>query len=313
MKPAKAAWGYGLIVVIYLTMLFWADSQKGFFEFLPTALSQLPVLMFLALVSFGLRYARWFYLLRLAGNHVPVWRGWLAYLAGFAFTATPGKVGELVRIRYFGRLQVDASRVMSAFVFERALDLVVVLCLASLWVVDRKMLGLAAAFVFVLLLAVGWVMLRPDGLGASAAVFAARGWLRTARLLDFVAEALKGCRLWLKPWPLLVSVLLGLGAWSVTAYAFVHLLGALRLDVPWLAGFSAYPLAMLTGAASMLPGGVGSTEAAIVVQLQWQGVPVATALLAAVVVRLGTLWFSVVCGLMAVLVLELKGPQKPPL
>ena len=306
MKLVKAAWVYGLIVGIYLMILLWVDAQKGFIELLPTALRQLPALMFFALVSFGLRYARWFYLLRLAGSHVSVWQGWLAYLSGFAFTATPGKVGELVRIRYFGRLQVNASRVMSAFVFERALDLVVVLVLASLWVVDHKMFGMAAAFVFVTLLIVGSAMLKPDLLIASAAVFAVRGWLRLARLLDFVADALKGCRVWLKPWPLLVSVLLGLGAWSVTAFALVHLLGALSLELPWLAAFSAYPLAMLAGAASMLPGGLGSTEATIVVQLRWHGVPIASALLAAVVVRLGTIWFSVLSGLMAVLILEVQ-------
>jgi len=310
MNLGKAAWGYGLIVLIYLAILLWVDAQKGICEFLPTILRELPVLIFLALVSFGLRYARWFYLLRLAGSHVPVGRGWLAYLSGFAFTATPGKVGELVRIRYFGRLQVNASLVMSAFVFERALDLVVVLGLASLWAVDYKMLGMAAAFVSVFMLTVGWMMLRPDWFDASAGVFAARGWLRIAQLLYFVAEALKSCRVWLKPLPLLVSVVLGLGAWSVTAYTFVHLLGTLSLELPWPAAFSAYPLAMLVGAASMLPGGVGSTEAAIVVQLKWQGVPVATTLLAAVVVRLGTLWFSVFLGFASIFILSKWQNQK---
>lgn len=312
MKHGKAVWAYGLIVVIYLAMLLYVDAKKGFWEFLPTALAQLPVLMSLALLSFGLRYVRWFYLLRLSGCHVPVWRGWLAYLSGFAFTATPGKVGELVRIRYFGRLQVDASRVMSAFVFERALDLVVVLGLASLWVADHQMLGLAAAFVGVILLIVCLVVLRPAWTGALGAGLAVRGWLRLARLLQFMAEAFAGCLVWVKPWPLLISVLLGMGAWSFTAYAFVHLLDSLRLDVPWLAAFSGYPLAMLAGAASVMPGGVGSTEAAIVVQLQWHGVPMATALLAAVVVRLGTMWFSVLCGLVAVLMLELQSKKMLP-
>ncbi len=300
MKLGKAAWVYGLILGVYLTMLLLVDARKGFFEFLPLALAQLPVLMSLALLSYGLRYARWFYLLRSCGSHVPLWQGWLAYLSGFAFTATPGKVGELVRIRYFGRLQVNASRVMSAFVFERALDLVVVLGLASLWIADQQMMGLAAAFVCLVLLVVSMLVLRPAWTGALSAGFAARGWVRLARLFDFMADAFAGCRVWLKPWPLLVSVLCGVCAWSVTAYSFVHLLNALRLDVPWLAAFSAFPLAMLAGAASMLPGGVGSTEAAIVVQLQWHGVPEATAFLAAVVVRLGTLWFSVLCGLSAI-------------
>jgi uncharacterized protein (TIRG00374 family) len=306
MKLAKAVWGYGLIIAIYVAMLLLVDTQKGFFEYASMALGQLPVLMALALVSYALRYLRWFLLLRWAGSEVHAWRGWLAYLAGFAFTATPGKVGELIRIRYFGRLHIDASLVMSAFVYERALDLVVVLCLAWLWVVDQEMLFLAAAFVCLFLLAVGWVMFKPGWLGALASSFAAKGWLRLARLLRLVADGLVGCMVWLKPWPLLVSFLLGVGAWSITALAFVYLLNALQLGVPLLAAFSAYPLAMLAGAASMLPGGVGSTEAAIVVQLQWHGVPVATALLAAVVIRVGTMWFSVVCGLVAVLIQEIQ-------
>jgi uncharacterized membrane protein YbhN (UPF0104 family) len=310
MKLAKAVWGYGLIIAIYVAMLLLVDTQKGVFEYAPMALAQLPVLMALALVSFALRYLRWLLLLRWTDRVTPVWRGWLAYVSGFAFTATPGKVGELVRIRYFGRLNADSSLVMSAFVFERALDLVVVLCLASLWVVDQKMLVLAASFVCLFLLALGLVMFQPGWLGALASFFAAKGWLRLARLARLVADGLVGCRVWLKPWPLLVSFLLGVGAWSITDFAFVYLLNALKLDVPLLAAFSAYPLAMLAGAASMLPGGVGSTEAAIVVQLQWHGVPAATALLAAVVVRLGTMWFSVVCGLVAVLIQEIQWTRR---
>lgn len=310
MKLVKVVWGYGLIIAIYITMLLLVDTQKGFFEYAPMALAQLPVLMALALVSYALRYLRWFLLLRWTDHVTPVWQGWLAYLSGFAFTATPGKLGELVRIRYFGRLNANASLVMSVFVFERALDLVVVLCLASLWVVDQQMLVVAASFVCLFLLVLGFVMFHPGWLGASASFFAAKRWLRLAQLLRLVSDGLMGCRVWLKPWPLLVSFLLGVAAWSITALAFVYLLNALQLDVPLLAAFSAYPLAMLAGAASMLPGGVGSTEAVIVVQLKWHGIPVATALLAAVLIRVGTMWFSVLLGLLAILIQELLFVRK---
>jgi uncharacterized protein (TIRG00374 family) len=306
MKLGRLAWVYGLIIAIYLAMLLMVDTQKGFFEYVPTAMAQLPVLLLFALASFVLRYARWFWLLRWAGSEVPVWQGWLAYISGFTFTATPGKVGELVRIRYFGRLHVDGSRVMSAFVFERALDLVVVFCLATLWVVDTQMFVLAAMFVFVFLVLVGLVMYWPKVLEALGMTFIGYGFERFGRLLSFVAKAMAGCAIWLRPVPLLSSFILGLAAWCSTALAFVFLLNALQLHVPFLAAFAAYPLAMLAGAASMLPGGVGSTEAAIVIQLQWHGVPVATALLAAVVVRLGTMWFSVLLGFVSLLYQEFK-------
>jgi uncharacterized membrane protein YbhN (UPF0104 family) len=306
MKLGRLAWGYGLIIAIYMAVLLMMDIQKGFFEYVPTAMAQLPVLLLFALASFVLRYARWFWLLRWAGSEVPVWQGWLAYLSGFAFTATPGKVGELVRIRYFGRLHVDGSRVMSAFVFERALDLVVVFCLATLWVVDSQMLVVATMFVLFFLALVGSVMYKPKALEAVGMAFVDYGFGRVGRLLRFVAQAMAGCVVWLRPVPLLSSLLMGLAAWCSTALAFVFLLNALQLHVPLLAAFAAYPLAMLAGAASMLPGGVGSTEAAIVVQLQWHGVPVATALLAAVVIRLGTMWFSVILGILSLLFQEFK-------
>lgn len=54
----------------------------------------MPGLAAVAFASYGLRYARWHWLLRRAGHGVPAMPGFAGYLAGFAFTATPGKVGE---------------------------------------------------------------------------------------------------------------------------------------------------------------------------------------------------------------------------
>lgn len=297
-------WGYGLIFFIYLLTLLIIDTRKGFFEFLPTAFTHLPVLMSLALISYGLRYIRWFLLLRWAGTVTPLWSGWLAYLSGFALTATPGKIGELLRIRYFGLLDVSSSRVMSAFVLERALDLIVVFCLASLFVVDQEMLGVAAIFVVVFLLIVGSVIFRPAWLRSLGLILDAKGWALLSRLIFFVTQALGDCRIWVRPWPILISIFLGLCAWLVTAYTFVYLIEVMRVEIPALAAFSIYPLALLAGAASMIPGGVGSTEAAIVFQLNLYDVPISIAILVAVIVRLGTMWFSILCGLLAVLIQE---------
>jgi len=67
---------------------------------------------------------------------------------------------------------------------------------------------------------------------------------------------------------------------------------------------SIYPLSMLAGAASMLPGGVGSTEVTIVGLLSMHDVPIGLATLAAVGIRLSSLWFAVVCGFMSLLGME---------
>ena len=310
MRFGKVLAGYGLILLLYLVVLLMADKSKGFFEYGPVALAQLPVLMSMALLSYGLRYVRWYCLLKWSGYPGPVLGGWWAYLSGFALTATPGKVGELLRIRYFSRLGVSADRVMSAFVFERALDLAVVFVLAAMFVADERMFWLAASFVSLFLVALVVAGLYPEILRRLSVFCVQKQWIRSSRLLEFLANVLQGCRAWIRPWPMVISLMIGVAAWSLTSFAFVYLLDRLDIKMPWLAALSTYPMAMLAGAASMLPGGVGSTEAAIVLQLKWHGVDTSVAVLVAVVIRLGTMWFSIFCGFAAILLQEIQFARK---
>lgn len=310
MRFRKVLAGYGLILLLYLIVLLMVDKSKGFFEYGPVALAQLPVLMSLALLSYGLRYVRWYYLLKWSGYPVPVLSGWWAYLSGFALTATPGKVGELLRIRYFGRFGVTADRVMSAFVFERALDLAVVFVLAAMFVVDEHMFWLAASFVSLFLVALVVAGLYPGILMRLSVLCVQKQWMRTSRWFEILANVLRGCRAWIKPWPMVISLMIGAAAWVLTSLAFVYLLNRLDIQMPWLAALSTYPMAMLAGAASMLPGGVGSTEAAIMLQLKWHDIDTSAALLVAVVIRLGTMWFSIFCGFTAIFIQEIKFKSK---
>ncbi len=310
MKLGKVVTWYGLILLLYLVVLLMVDRSRGIFEYGAAAFAQLPVLMSLALFSYGLRYARWYCLLRWSGSPVPLLDGWWAYLSGFALTATPGKIGELLRIRYFDRLGVGADRVISAFVFERALDLVVVILLAAVFIADMSMFWLALSFVSLCLATVVVAGLYPENLKRLSDFCLEKQWSKFSKLFSFLAQVLVGCRCWIKPGPIFVSLVLGAVAWSVTALAFVYLLDSLNIEIPWPAAFSTYPMAMLAGAASMLPGGVGTTEAAIIIQLKWHGVTTATALWVAVVIRLGTMWFSVFCGFFAVLVQEIQFARK---
>jgi len=306
MRFRKVLAGYGLILLLYLVVLLMADKSKGFFEYGPVALAQLPVLISLALLSYGLRYVRWYCLLKWSGYPGPVLGGWWAYLSGFALTATPGKVGELLRIRYFGRLGVSADRVMSAFVFERALDLIVVFALAAIFIADVRMFWLAASFVSLFLVALVVAGLYPEILMRLSVFCVQNQWMKFSRLFEFLAKVLRSCRACIKPWPMVISLTIGAAAWLLTSFAFVYLLNRLDIQMPWLAALSTYPMAMLAGAASMLPGGVGSTEAAIVLQLKWHNIDTSTALLVAVVIRLGTMWFSAFCGFIAILIQEVQ-------
>ena len=205
-------------------MLLIVDKSKGFFEYGPVAFAQLPVLMSLALLSYGLRYLRWFWLL--------------------------GAEASSTRV----------DRLMSAFVFERALNLAVVLVLTAIFVADKHMFWLAASLVSLFLISLVVAGLYPEVLRRLSVFCVEKQWMRFSRLFEFLANVLRAYRSWIKPRPMMISLIIEEAACLVTSSAFVHLLDRLNIEMPWFAAFSLYLMAMLVGAASMLPGGIDSSD-----------------------------------------------------
>lgn len=304
MKIRKALIGFLLVTACYLIVLVWIDARNEVFASVSELLTVLPVLAALSLFSWFIRFIRWHWLLRRAGHKTLLFQGFLAYLSGFAFTATPGKVGELVRIRYLGPMGVPATRVLAAFVYERAFDLLAVLMLASLFISRIDLFLVVLIFVLLFLGIILFMVLKPEFLNRLAVHLRSIRARRLSRMVGTLRDGLAGCRVWADPLDALVAGGLGLIAWFLTSLAFVFLLARLNIDLPTLTAVSIYPLSMLAGAASMLPGGMGSTEAAIVAILSFHGSSLGEATLAAIGIRLATLWLSVICGFSAVAVLE---------
>ncbi len=206
MKLGKALVGFLFLSCFYLGILIWTDSRSHILNQLHLLIHAIPVLMCLSFCSFVLRYIRWHWLLSRSGYHVGWGYGFLGYLAGFAFTATPGKVGELIRIRYFTRAGVPSAISFGAFVYERALDLIVVLILSALVISRPELLILALSFVtiFVGLLAV--LSLNPILVTKLSGVFSNLALHKLAKFILIIRNGLASCRTWFTPIDLMVSL-----------------------------------------------------------------------------------------------------------
>jgi uncharacterized protein (TIRG00374 family) len=262
--------------------------------------------MAISLLSYILRYCRWHWLLSRAGSPMPAGSGFLAYLSGFALTATPGKIGELLRIRYFSRLGVRHQLIISAFIYERAFDLIVVLLIAFLAAAQLGAFPLISSFVLFVITTIFLFSKNPSWLGLISIKLRSYHLRKLSSLVKALRDGIQGIHLWINPLDLCVSFAIGFIAWLLTSYIFVWLLINLGLDIPVLSAIAIYPISMLIGAASMIPGGVGSTEAAIVAILSTLNTPLTIATVAAIGIRISSLWFSIICGLLAIMILEYK-------
>jgi uncharacterized membrane protein YbhN (UPF0104 family) len=97
------------------------------------------------------------------------------------------------------------------------------------------------------------------------------------------------------PWTWLGLTVVAWAAQGLAAWLVCRELG-IGLDPVLATGF--YALAMVGGALSMLPAGLGGTEAILAGLLALAGAPLAAAVAATVLVRLLTLWLAVALGVM---------------
>jgi uncharacterized protein (TIRG00374 family) len=304
MKIKYALVCFGTITLFYLGALLWADAKSQIFTEFPKLLAILPAMLGLSLLSYFIRYLRWYWLLGRASNKTNFIMGCLIYFVGFAFTATPGKVGELLRIRYLVTQGVPSWKGLAVFVYEKAFDLIVVLLLSTLAITRKDVFIFAVSFVVIFLLGLVFIIIHSAWLTKISAYLRAHQLTKLARICIILKNGLSGCYLWLTPLDVSISMVLGLLAWSCTSLSFVLLLAHLGVAIPLLSAFAIYPLAMLVGAASMLPGGLGSTEAALIGFLSLWYVPLSPSTLAVIGIRFSSMWFAVFCGFIALTILE---------
>lgn len=304
------AW-LSLVAGIYMLGLWYVDRDKQILSQLKALALPLSGCAAMVLASYGFRYLRWHVLLQAQGWPTG-WRAGLpTYLAGFAFTASPGKAGELLRIRYFSRLGVPAQVTLTTFIYERALDLLVITALSMGAAHLVPAFGVLAAIVLGLVLALCLIACcAPLQRTAIAVIDRLPGQL-LRRLARFLVNGTTSLRPLLRPGLTTTSTACGMAAWLLTSAAFAWLCHALGIVLPWHYALAIYPLAMLIGALSFVPGGMGTTEAAIMLMLVASGAEVDMALAAAIGIRLASLWLAVAVGMVAVVVLEIRAAPAP--
>lgn len=184
---------------------------------------------------------------------------------------------------------MPANISFGAFIYERALDLIVVLLLASLVISRPDLLILALSFVVIFIGLLFILAMNPRLLTQLSAFLGGYSWLRLAKLIMVVRDGLLSSRIWCNPLDLIISIGYGVFSWSLTSCGFMWLLSDLGASIQTLEAFTIYPLSMLARAASMLPGGVGSTELTIVLLLGTYGVAASIATIAAIGIRFATI------------------------
>jgi len=297
--------GFGVLLVVGLIGLIsgtgWRDMAA---QIARIETWQIAVLLALSLANYGLRALRWHVFTRRLGLRTSLVQNILHFIGGFAMSVTPGRVGELVRMRWLLRATGwRFERTAPLALIDRASDLAAMgLLLAFALMLSSK--GIAGGLpVTLLALTAAFVVTRP-ALLAGLATAGHRATGRLPRLFARLRRAARALARFSNPSVIVAAMALGLLGWAAEAWGFHLLLVWMGHDIGIATAVAIFIFATLAGGLTGAPGGVGGAEAAMIALLLLQGVPLAISVPATAIIRLTTLWFAIALGLIAFPVAE---------
>jgi uncharacterized membrane protein YbhN (UPF0104 family) len=270
-------------------MMVYGDYEKVLAAISSFRMAYLPVLLSLAFTNYLLRALKWHYFFKVLGLEISFKENLYVFLSGLLMAITPGKFGEVWKSWLVRDLRgYDLHRTVPIVFLDRITDVVAMLTLASFGIFVFRdsilsfLLVLAALLIMLMILRSETVMLTIFGISARFEG-ARKAYLSSLELLQFRV--------------FILAALMSLLAWFMECIAFYLTFRGLSIDAGLFESTFIYAASSVAGALTMLPGGLGVTEASLAgLSSHLLGLDRSATIAATFIIRAVTLWFAVVVG-----------------
>lgn len=295
-----------LSVVVYAVFFVMSDGNEIINALSRVGVALLIMLLLLSLLNYALRFYRWHLLLKNAKIKIRLIDSLKSFLSGLCLTITPGKAGELFKSS-FVKKYTGASRLktMPIVVLERVFDLTgfaAILLLSLLFVsfedyTNISLIVSCVVFVgiigFFLLLKTRFVKKRLVKLVQKINFLKKREVIIKEVLDDYSSISMR---------TLFSLILISFLGWFFEVVELYLLLGLFGANASLFTAGFVFGFSSLVGLLFFTPGGIGGFEGtsySLLVALLSVTPSIATVI--TLIIRLTTLWFAVLIGLITYL------------
>ncbi len=282
---------------LYLAGCIWAGWRDILSAFAVFQWRVLPICLALAFGNYCIRFLKWHYYLAILKIPLRPAVSFQVYLAGLVMSATPGKFGEVFKSYLVKQINGTPISLSAPIVLaERLTDFIAFLLMA--------LLGIT------LLPGGGWVF--GVSLGGIALILVLAAWKNAAEWVisqlsrlpllgshaDKIRIAYDSAYRLIAPRPLIWATGVSLVSWFLECLALYLVLWGFQHPLPLIPVTFIYAFGTIMGALLMTPGGIGPTEGTIggLLILLFH-IPQNAAASATLIIRICTLWFAVIVGL----------------
>lgn len=281
--------------LVYIVLLFYSDFNSLLDSVEHFSLNNFFLAFLFSILALIVKFYKWHFLLNQAGININFLDSFLIFCSGLIMSITPGKVGEvfksyLIKKKY----DIEISKSIPVIILERLSEII------SLFIINFIILIILDEYPAIIFsLAIFLLLLMIFLLNTKFTFYLEK----IIGKISFLKFDINKTLTFLPPKKNLVNVrlyLISIFAWIFEFFCFFIILSNFNNSFQIIKAISFYSLSILFGSVSMLPGGLGSTESSLTYLLFHNGLIESNAIAVTILIRIFTLWLSVIIGFFSI-------------
>jgi uncharacterized protein (TIRG00374 family) len=288
---------------LYLAFTIYADFTNVINAFRKFNLLLLPVLLLLSFLNYFARFIKWDYYLSVVNVKMKKLDSLSTFMSGLIMSVTPAKLGEVLKSVLVKEITGEPISKTAPIIFaERITDFLslLLITIVGAYVFDYggNITLIVAAFFVILIIIISNKKIALPIINFSERIPLIKKYIHN------IHSAYESSYRLLKMKPLILMTLLSLVSWGFECWGYYIILVNFGVDFGLLWASFSYSFSTIVGAISMLPGGLGLTEGSLTFLLVQKKVAVDISVATTFIVRVVTLWFAVLVGIVSLTIYQ---------
>jgi len=283
-------------IILYISFLIISDLNTIYNKILEMKIEFLPYVLFLAPLSWIVVFLRWHLLLKNSDIIIPKKENFKIYMSGFAMSATPGKVGELIKTQMLhSKYGIPRKKTAPIIISEQFYNIfgILVVSILGLFYFD---FSIYVVFVTGCILFCTFLLLSSEKLFRKFTTLISK-----IKFFQKFVPSLSDSYLILQKSTrgkiFVTSSALSVIFWMLeSSIAFIVLFSFDVNIFEFLQIAATYTTSIIIGVASFLPMGIGVVEGSLAGFFSIQGVELSLAFTLVILIRIFTRWYGVIAG-----------------
>jgi uncharacterized protein (TIRG00374 family) len=296
--------------LLYLGFTIYAETDQLIFAFKKFNWLLIPLILLLTLFNYFARFLKWQYYLSLLEVKIKIPDSISIFLSGFVMSITPGKMGELLKSYLVKEVtNTPVSRTAPIILLERLTDfisLIIIAIVGAYFFEFGKEISVGIGIIFFSII----IILSNRGLAIPVIKFLERFKI-LHKYIESLHNAYDSSYKMLRLKPLILMLLLSTVAWFFECLGYHIILSNFGIKLGMFWATFAYAFSTIVGAITMLPGGLGATEGSLTYLVIQEGFSKEIAVASTFIIRVVTLWFAVLIGVISVTLYQIKFGKIP--